>query len=626
MKHIIVGTAGHIDHGKTALIKALTGTDTDRLQEEKSRGISIDLGFASLVFPGQLAAGIVDVPGHERFLKNMLAGVGGVDLALLIIAADEGVMPQTREHLAMLQCFGISHGVVVLTKSDKVEADWLALVTEEVHEFLKNTFLANAPVIPVSALTGQGLDRLAQAILTLGLNLPGRDKGAPFRLWIDRCFSVKGHGTVVTGSVLSGRVAAGDLLQLDPGGQKVRVRGVESHGEPVECLVAGQRGAINLGGVETSQVSRGMVISARGQSQVSANWDVLADWNQAVKSGSRIRLHVGTGEFIGRLYYFKNQPHQYGRLLLEKPLAGGPGDRGLLRLYSPQHLLGGIILVAPGTASRKLSPTRKLLSQAIAGAALADMLCQLLDETGQLTTADELRSRAGFVDYRQVEKELADLTATGKICRVETGYFTQGKLAGLTAQLVTILTKYHAAQPDEPGMGKEILQQKLGLMGKTSEVLINFWQKQGQIMIKGPAIALTQFAQGHGNWRQELLAAAEDKFQDNGIEDINIQAIAGYLKISLEKARAAQEIFIQEGLLVKVGEIHVYRKTIQNIVILIQQHFVNHPTLTVGELRDLIGTSRKVILPLLEYLDLHKYTKREGDIRRQGGKMMNISE
>ncbi len=342
MKHIIIGTAGHVDHGKTALIKALTGTDTDRLIEEKLRGISIDLGFAALRLTDELTLGIVDVPGHERFLKNMLAGTGGIDLALLIIAADEGIMPQTREHLAMLELLGIQQGIVVITKIDKVDADWLELVEEDVKQLLAGTFLAAAPLCRVSAVTGAGLEELRRELLTATLKMTPRDSSAPFRLWIDRVFTIKGHGTVATGSVLSGAASVGDSLQLYPAGELLRVRGLESHGVKVETVYAGQRAAINLGGTDAAALERGMVLSAPRRGLVSAVWDLIAEWRQEVTSGTRVRLHLGTGEFLGRVYRFKDQSPRYMRIILEKPLSAGLGDKAIIRQYSPQVLLGGL--------------------------------------------------------------------------------------------------------------------------------------------------------------------------------------------------------------------------------------------------------------------------------------------
>ena len=261
MKHLIIGTAGHVDHGKSALIKALTGTDTDRLKEEKQRGISIDLGFAALSLGKDIQAGIVDVPGHERFLKNMLAGTGGIDMAMLVIAADEGVMPQTREHLAMLNLYGIKNGIVVINKIDKVESEWLELVEEDVKSTLAGTFLTHAPLCRVSAATGQGIAELRRILADVAGTLPARDSMAPFRLWIDRAFTVKGYGVVVTGSVLSGTAKLGDNLILYPSAKPVRIRGLETHGTKAEKVMAGQRAAINITGADLNEVSRGMALA-----------------------------------------------------------------------------------------------------------------------------------------------------------------------------------------------------------------------------------------------------------------------------------------------------------------------------------------------------------------------------
>ncbi len=626
MKHVIIGTAGHVDHGKTALIKALTGTDTDRLKEEKDRGISIDLGFAALPLGDDVTAGIVDVPGHERFLKNMLAGTGGIDLVMLVIAADEGVMPQTREHLAMLGLYGVRDGVVVLNKIDKVDPEWLALVEEDVAAILAGTFLAAAPLLRVSAVTGEGLARLRDALLAAARAVPARDSQAPFRLWIDRAFTVKGHGSVVTGSVLSGAASIGDSLRLYPAGSLVRVRGLETHGQKCERVSAGQRAAINLGGVDTAELSRGMSLSAPGRGQSGEVWDVAADWTEPVAAGTRVRLHLGTGEFLARVHYFREQPPRLARLLLETPLTAGLGDRGIIRRYSPQHLLGGVTLVAPGMPSRRLRPGRAALAAAVAARDSENIVAALIADFGQPVRDEEIRRAAGYLQDAAINAALAAHTASGAIIRVGAYYLDAAVLAALGERLVSVLDDWHRAQPDRPGMAREILRQKLGLKEKACEALIDHWQKQGVIAVSGADVALRDFASRHSDWLQELSARADAALEGTGLEGVDWQVLAEKMALTADKARAVQEDLLRQGTLIRVGETLVYRKTIQYIAKLIQEHFAANPTLTVAQLRDMLNTSRKVALPLLEYFDLHKYTVREGDNRRPGPKLKNLSE
>ncbi|HWQ62663.1 MAG TPA: selenocysteine-specific translation elongation factor, partial [Negativicutes bacterium] len=564
MKYVIIGTAGHVDHGKTALIKALTGTDTDRLKEEKARGISIDLGFASLSLSDGITAGIVDVPGHERFLKNMLAGTGGIDLVVLVIAADEGVMPQTREHLAMLSLYGVRSGVVVLNKVDKVDPDWLALVEEDVAGFLEGTFLAASPLLRVSAVTGRGLGPLRDALLAVASTVPARDSEAPFRLWIDRAFTVKGHGSVVTGSVLSGTAGVGDSLRLYPEGSMVRVRGLESHGRKCEHIIAGQRAAINMGGADTAALARGMSLSAPDRGQVSGVWDVVADWSVPVAAGTRVRLHLGTGEYLARVHYFREQLPSFARLILETPLAAGLGDRGILRRYSPQHLLGGVTLVAPGASSRRLSPGRAALAMAVAGRSQENVVAALAADIGQPARDEDFRRASGYLKDASIDAALASLTAGGDVIRVGAYYLDATVLASLSERLTATIAGWHSAQPDRPGIAKDILRQKLNLKEKAYDALLDYWQKQGIIAVSGADVALREFAGRHSDWRKDLAALADATLEGSGLEGVDWQVLAKKLALPADKAKAAQDILLRDGTLVRVGEILVYRKTIQN--------------------------------------------------------------
>lgn len=626
MKHIIIGTAGHVDHGKTALIKALTGTDTDRLKEEKARGISIDLGFASLPLGLGITAGIVDVPGHERFLKNMLAGTGGIDLVMLVIAADEGIMPQTREHLAMLSLYGVKSGVVVTTKIDKADADWLALVEEDIAAFLAGTFLAAAPRLRVSAVSGEGLPELKAALLAAASAVDARDSQAPFRLWIDRAFTVKGHGAVVTGSVLSGTAKVGDSLRLYPADTILRVRGLEWHGEKSETIRAGQRAAINLGGAGTEDVSRGMALSAPGRGHISTVWDAVADWREEIPAATRIRLHLGTGEFLARVHYFKDQPPRFARLILEQPLPAGLGDRGIIRRYSPQQLLGGVTLLAPGANSRRLPPARAQLANALASADSQAVIAAVLVDLGQPVQREDIGRAAGYISDTALDTALARLADSGDCIRLGEYYLGKAVLAGLGERLTAALAAYHRDQPDRPGLAREIVRRKLGLKERPFEALLDHWQASGIVGVSGADVALKEFASRHNDWRQDIAARAEAALADSGLAGIDWQVLADKMALSADKIKAAQDILLRQGTLVRIGEILVYRKTIQNIAVLIHKHFAANPTLTVAQLRDILATSRKVALPLLEYFDLHKYTIRDGDLRRPGPKLRDLSE
>ncbi|MBI4391738.1 MAG: selenocysteine-specific translation elongation factor, partial [candidate division NC10 bacterium] len=362
MKHIIVGTAGHIDHGKTSLVKALTGIDTDRLKEEKERGISIELGFAHLTLPDGLRLGIVDVPGHERFVKTMLAGVGGIDLVILVIAADEGIMPQTREHLHICRLLQIPRGLVALTKRDLVDADWLELVAEEVRTFLKGTFLEGAPVLPVSATTGEGLDALKAALAALAAEAEPKRVEGIFRLPIDRVFTMKGFGTVITGTLLAGSLKVGDEVVVLPEGLRSRVRRLQVHGETVEQAFAGQRTAVNLPGIEVSAIARGSLLCLPGTLRPSTAMDatltLLEDAPRPLKNRGRIRFHLGTSELLARAVLLDREelpPGQsaYVHLRLESPGAALPQDRFVIRSYRPAVTVGGGMILDPAPPQRR---------------------------------------------------------------------------------------------------------------------------------------------------------------------------------------------------------------------------------------------------------------------------------
>ncbi|WP_346355113.1 selenocysteine-specific translation elongation factor [Azotosporobacter soli] len=626
MKYLIIGTAGHVDHGKSALIKALTGTETDRLKEEKERGISIDLGFALLPLAEDIMAGIVDVPGHERFLKNMLAGTGGMDLVMLVIAADEGVMPQTREHLAMLSLYGVKRGVIVINKIDKVDAEWLELVEAEVKELLAGTFLETAPSCRVSAFSGEGVEELKDVLLAQARLAGVRDSKAPFRLWIDRVFSIKGHGAVVTGSLLSGEATVGDLLRLDPVGAQVRVRGVEWHGKKVERVVAGQRAAINIVGVESEALARGMVLSAEHVGEVGAVWDVRLEWREEVDSGSRIRLHIGTGEYIGRLYRFKDRPAEVGRLVLEEEVAAAPGDRGIIRQYSPQYLLAGVTMLRPGARRTPPKESRVRLGEALTGKDEKEFLSALLADADEPLNKTEVLSLAGYRAPKPLLDALAALLEAEEITSLESGYVRAAWLNEKEEKLKAALEVFHAEEPERSGISKEALRQRLHLAEKTFECLVRRFVAAGWLKALGGDLALTEHAERHARWERELIAKAQEILEKIGLEDVQEDWLQKQLNIPEERRKVVWATLVRQGVLIRMGGIHVYSKTIQNIVTVIQEHFQRHATLSVSELRDLINTSRKYAMPILEYLDMNKYTKREGDTRTCGAKLKDLSE
>lgn len=621
MKHIIIGTAGHVDHGKSALIKALTGTDTDRLKEEKTRGISIDLGFAVLQVGENITAGIVDVPGHERFLKNMLAGTGSLDLVMLVIAADEGVMPQTREHLEMLHFYGIQQGLVVINKIDKVDEEWLELVEEEVRSLLEGTFLSGATFCRVSAVTGLGLEELKEHLALLAEKVAVRDKEAPFRLWVDRVFTIKGHGTVVTGSVLSGTARVGDTLLLYPAQEKVRVRGAESHGQKAEEVYAGQRAALNLGGMATEELGRGMFLSQDGYGQVSEAWDALVLLQQPVESGTRIRLHVGTGEIIGRIYSFKNGTEEYMRLLLEKPLAASAGDRGILRLYSPQLLLGGVLLIAPSRKSRRIGEHRMFLGKALLEHKVTCCVQELLADHGGLLTLEEIKEQTGYFHSDKVERGLAELVVNGTIKKLVSFYIDTPALAVLTARCKKELAAFHRQQPKRAGLSREIIKQKLALADKQLDILEEYW-KQGAAMVSQEGeLALAEHAVAYQAWCQEVFQHCEQQLTTETFYAFDRKELQEKLAISSEIEELVFNLLLSKEILIPLDTVYIYQKSLLATITLLREHFRKEEELTVSQFRTLLNTSRKVAVPLIEYLDRCKYTVRKGEGRYAGPRL-----
>lgn len=626
MRHIIVGTAGHVDHGKSALIKVMTGIETDRLKEEKMRGISIDLGFASMKLGNEFIAGIVDVPGHERFLKNMLAGTGSIDLVMLVIAADEGVMPQTKEHLAMLHLYGIQHGVVIINKVDKVDEEWLGLIEDEVLSATKDTFLAGAPLCRVSAMTGEGIEQLKESLLEAARQAKPRDDDAPFRLWIDRVFTVKGYGVVVTGSVLSGTCHIDDHLILYPSKQQVRVRGIECHGDKVKAVFAGQRAAINITGIEKSAMCRGMFLSHDGYGDSSKMWDVRVDGQQSIQSGTRVRLHLGTGEFLGRIYSFKNSNQGFMRLIMEEPLIGGAGDRGILRLYSPQYLLGGIMLIAPSKEKRVISEERIRLAQALREECVERLIYQILAESQSAVSIYEIMKRSGYIKKDRIEQSLFNLERKKQIIMLDEYYIETKILERLRAKCAQLLADFHIVQPEKAGLSREVIRQKLGMSEKMSEKVLAYWQREGHIVCNNGEFSLQDHLEKLNKQCGDLLTQCEQALANTDLVHIDTKVICEKLSISPEKASMVIKVLLNKGMLIKIENVCIYWETMNKALHRVHQHFQANETITVAQLRDLLNTSRKIALPLMEYLDVNKYTIRNGDIRRSGLKMVDFSE
>ena len=641
MTNLVVGTAGHIDHGKSTLVRALTGIDPDRLKEEKARGITIELGFAHTTV-GDTRVAFVDVPGHERFVRTMLAGVGGIDCVLLMVAADESVMPQTREHFDICRLLRIPSGIVVLTKSDLADADTRALVRQEVAELVKGSFLESAEVIEVSASTGDGLDALRAALTAQAASVSRRPVERAARLPIDRAFTMKGFGTVITGTLVSGRIQVDDELVMLPSGRRVKVRGIQVHGATAAEAVAGQRTAINLGGVEVGQIDRGETLVLPGALSVTRRVDAVIDLletTKALKHGARVRLHNGTAEVLGRVSLAGTEnevapgANALVRLRLESPAALTRGDRFIIRAYSPPVTIGGGVVLDP-------APTRP----GVRSAEGLDSLVKLdLDPAGQEADAvaalvaaaglagiprESLVARAG-VDPTGVTAMLQALAGRGVVTAGER-VVAASHLARATDALVKLITAFLRAQPLSDGLPREEAREKVSAptsakasVGKRAEASV-FEKivedlKKAKILVGSDRLALATHTVAASGEDARIKAAVAAAYQSAGLKPpdaASVQAAAAAPAATVEKITA---VLIREKVLVRLDTLTFHAAALQTLKEEIRGLKAAAPdgkaTVDVAAFKDKYGISRKFAIPLLEYLDRERVTRRTGDAR-----------
>jgi selenocysteine-specific elongation factor len=627
VRHVVAGTAGHIDHGKSSLVQALTGIDPDRLKEEKERGITIDIGFAHLDLADGLTLGIIDVPGHERFVKNMLAGVGGIDLVMLVVAADEGVMPQTREHLAICQLLRIRSGLVVLTKADLAEPEWLDLVQEDVRSFLRGTFLDGAPILPVSAKTGQGLPALREALLTLARAVPSRSTDATFRVPIDRVFTIRGFGTVVTGTVASGQVALEERVEVYPRGLQAKVRGVQTHGRPVSIAAAGQRAAVNLQGIERAAIERGDVLSLPGLLQptymLDATCELLADAPTPLRTRQRVRFHVGTSEVMARVHPVAAptiEPGQTGyvQLRLEAPVVALPRDRYVIRSYSPMVTIGGgeLLDVAPSKARRSVGLVERLRAlETGAPAAVLEAHVQRVGGGGVRTA--ELRARTPF-GPEALRGHLQDLVARGRVLVVDREWYVHTETAErLAREASEVLATFHAREPLKPGMSKEELRTRLGgLDERVFLALLDRFAAAGILVVDKDKVRGATHAVRLTPAQQAASDRLEEEFRAAGVAPPTLEEAFAKLGLTGSSAQAMAQLLVDGRRLVRIREgLYFHTDPLQAAVDRVLRFLRERQAITPQEIKDLLGISRKYAIPLLEWLDAQRLTVRVGDRR-----------
>ena len=627
IKNLIVGTAGHVDHGKTTLIQAMTGINTDRLKEEQERGLTIDLGFASLKLPSGRTVGIVDVPGHERFLKNMLAGASGVDIALLVVAADEGVMPQTREHIDIMQLLESKQGVVALTKCDAAEADWLGVVEDDLRDYLADTFLRDARIVRVSGVTGEGVEDLIGEIDRLAEIAETKPAEGPFRLPIDRVFTMTGFGTVVTGTLVSGTLVIGDSVRILPKAIDSRVRGIQIHGTRREIARAGSRVAVNLAGVEVADLQRGNVLLPPGYLQASTMLDasvrVLPDAPRPLSTRTRIRLHLGTAEVIGRATILgarQIEPGSQGfaQLRLESPVVAARGDRFVLRFYSPIRLLGGGVVLDPNAAKHRANETgiierlgRKLTGDPV------DMVEDALSTRESGLGIDDL-ARAASLSADDARAAVEELVREGRVVRVGNRFMHQAAVRRLTEGAKSILAAYFESNPLKSGMPKEKLRQLLGptMEVKDFQALLALMASAGEVEASEATVNLPGRAPALGEKERQLAESIERAYREAGVNPP--------LPGEMEQAhgRAANDVIgllVERGELVRIGvDLLFHRDALAGAESALRAYLQERGQMTVAQFRDLIGSSRKYVVPLLEYFDSKRVTRRVGDMRVLG--------
>lgn len=631
MKHIIIGTAGHVDHGKTMLIKSLTGVDTDRLKEEKERGISIELGFAQLSLPSGKRAGIVDVPGHERFIKNMLAGVGGIDLVLLVISADEGVMPQTREHVDIIQLLQVKKGIVVLTKADLVDEEWLGLVTEEVGEFLQHTVLRDAPVVSVSSATGQGIPELLHLIDKIVEDTEERISIGKLRLPIDRVFSVTGFGTVVTGTILSGRVALGDTVEVMPQGLLSRVRSLQVHGQKVEQARAGQRTAVNVTGLVVDEVKRGSVLATPNSLTPSYRLDVrlllLKSAPKPIKNRARVRMYLGTDEILGRVRLLDREELEtgeeaYAQLELEEQVVAGKGDRFVIRSYSPMRTIGGgTVIDANAPRHKRFRPEIQELLATIEMGTPDELIDQFLAGKNGLFTMEELVTATGLTraDVEQNLRKLADNHQVKFIATDKSNLLVSNQVYqkwGLETQ--NMANAYHQEHPLREGYPKEELRSRKYsfISNKNFPYLLSSMEMDGFIRLFEKTVASVEFTGQLPENHQKRLESMAAQIKEGGFQPPSWAEVAKSHLIKDTEAQEYLHYLLRQGELVKIGEdLYFPTKQYEEAKQLIISFLRENKEISVGQTRDLLQTSRKFALPLLDSLDRERLTRRVGDNR-----------
>jgi len=627
-KHVIVGTSGHIDHGKTSLVRALTGTDTDRWAEEKRRGITIDLGFASLDLETGLRLGFVDVPGHERFVKNMLAGVGGIDIVTLVVAADESVMPQTREHFEICRLLGVRRGVIALTKADLVDEEILELVKLEVEEFVAGSFLENAPMIPVSSTTGMGLDDLKHALADAARETEPRGSEGLLRLPVDRVFTMKGFGTVITGTLTDGSIRVEDQVEILPSGLLARVRNIEVHGESVPKASAGQRTAVNLGGIATSAVERGACLVAPERLRSTTQFDArieLLESAKPLKHAAPVHLHIATAETVGRAYILGAQGSRskvepgsatFVQIRLDNPVLALTGDRFILRQFSPLTTIAGGTVLRPDAPRHKSKDDWRPLLEALLGRDWKRALELLCTDRPHGLAASEFTAMTGVPEAEW--RGAAQASDSVHVVREDPLWFcSSARMNEAEARLLAVLSRYHEANPLVAGA--PIGEMRGSAFGEApaffTDLLMTRLEASGRIVLDCDLVRASNHKIRLQADEQEARDRLVQAFADAGLRVPGVKEFLPTLRIDRTRAERILAALLREGVLVRVSpELVFHGEAIGSLRDRLST--LRGQKINVAQFKALADVSRKYAIPLLEHFDRHKLTLRDGDMRR----------
>lgn len=633
MKHIILGTAGHIDHGKTTLIKALTGKDTDRLKEEKDRGISIELGFTYFDLPSGKRAGIVDVPGHERFIKNMLAGASGIDLVMLVVAADEGVMPQTKEHLSILSLLHIKKGIIVLTKKDLVDEEWLEIVIEQIQEDVSGTFLENAKIIPVSSVTGDGINHLIYEIDSLTDVAEAKHLDKPFRLPVDRVFSIAGFGTIVTGTLISGIINEGEKIMIYPRKIESRVRSIQVHDSKIKQAEAGQRVAVNITGIKTDEINRGDVIAFPNSMESSLMFDarleLLKNSERGINNRDRLRIYHGSAEVFGRVVLLDREELKPGenafvQMRLEEEIACQKDDRFVIRFFSPMITIGGGVVLDPNPPKRKRFKEDVIEELSIKEKGSIDEVVEqnILKMSGLYPNIETIAKSSGNINIQQCSEILKQLEENNRIKSFSSNegafYLHTEYLKNIKEKVQSVLSHFHDIYPLKTGMSKEELKSKVmeNTKQKISDEIFNYLQKENILKLEGQYVSLWDFKIAYSKEQENIKNFIMDEYLKNKYNPPRYTEILPKLKYSEKVVTQVYNSLIDSGELVKVEQDIVFSKiSYDEAISKLKTYLSENKYIQLGEFRDLLGTSRKYAMALLDYFDQLKITKRIEDKR-----------